>query len=434
MRIVIVRTVQDLVLKGDEITRCTVQKSVCVLSQIPLFGTLKTKLQVITRAYFAERDFTKVEVLSQLYTNLCDMFDDKTVDEQATNIELLEKGLRYCAAPMSYEMGSTKDDTNNCQSGNPDHGKHSTNTIFPSSSAVFVEKSILETDNYGFPLSIFINGNLFYPYVSLSYLDMIQSDLVRGFTIGATNALFVTKRDHIDVIVTIDDQNCGQIDFIDNNLKRELTLTSADLRFVDYVIKNIEENRRSNAGNDEWLRMQMQEYLLSMGASSRSDLTMAIADYGASFIHSWRTTQNYKIWMNGSHEDLSGITPGHAFSGQLGVYDVFLRMEHTMSGSESARKALSAITSTGKNIGMDIPIMHTDRQKATFESQSFYKFDVDDPLDQNGSKISTSGINTPEGEQIRSKTKGFSTWFRGEQRNKEDSKSDPNLVSSEEPI
>ncbi|VDM76058.1 unnamed protein product [Strongylus vulgaris] len=183
---------------------------------------------------------------------------------------------------------------------------------------------------------------------------MIRSKAVRAYAIGATNALFVTKKDLLDAIVTIDDQGSGQVTLLDPNLKRELNLTSADLRFGDYIMKNVEDNRRSTAlfeGSDEWLRLQMREYLLSMGASARSDLAVAVNDYGTAFIHSWRSTRNYRIWMAGPHEDLAGVVPGHAFAGQLGVYDVLLRVEHSVGGSEGARRALSAITTTGKNIG-----------------------------------------------------------------------------------
>ncbi|VDP22162.1 unnamed protein product, partial [Heligmosomoides polygyrus] len=163
----------------------------------------------------------------------------------------------------------------------------------------------------------------------------------------------------------IDDQDIGQIEFLDANLKKELALTSADLRFGDFIMKNIEENKKSSAvfeGNDEWLRLRMREYLLGLAASSRSDLAIAVADYGVAFIHSWRFTRNYRIWIVGQHEDLSGIAPGHAFAGQLGMYDVLLRVEHTVSGSEGARKAFSAITSTGKNLAFEDLETHVKAQ------------------------------------------------------------------------
>jgi hypothetical protein len=80
--------------------------------------------------------------------------------------------------------------------------------------------SSLPRDSYGFPLSIFtqvrslplscpyadafpIQGNLFHPYLSISYLDMIRSRSVRGYVIGVTNALFKHRTDIVDVIVTV---------------------------------------------------------------------------------------------------------------------------------------------------------------------------------------------------------------------------------------
>jgi len=36
----------------------------------PLFGLLKAKLELITHAYFDERDFSKVELLEQTYNNM----------------------------------------------------------------------------------------------------------------------------------------------------------------------------------------------------------------------------------------------------------------------------------------------------------------------------------------------------------------------------
>ncbi|KAK3588062.1 hypothetical protein CHS0354_012110 [Potamilus streckersoni] len=61
---------KDLVNKTDDVTRSTVQKSVCVLSNLPLYGLIQAKLELITHAYFDECDFTKVELLEEMYKNL----------------------------------------------------------------------------------------------------------------------------------------------------------------------------------------------------------------------------------------------------------------------------------------------------------------------------------------------------------------------------
>ncbi|XGW15638.1 hypothetical protein V3C99_001243 [Haemonchus contortus] len=469
----------DLVAKSDDVTRSTVQKSVCVLSRAPLFGALKAKLELITRAYFEERDFRKVEVLSQMYSNLCDMFNGEAVDGQAASIDIsvqdlfirfrhralilfkllllerkvvfnispaqllgttmlalislypkmLEEGLRYCTSPCTHPETTETTSQAAEEDENEDLGDE---IVIPPSKAILDDDPFTKKDSFGFPLSIFTNGNLFHPYLSISYLDMIRSKSVRGFAIGATNALFVTKRDLIDAIVTIDAQDIGQIEFVDSNLKREVSLTSADLRFGDYILRSIEENKKSSAvfeGNDEWLRLRMREYLLAMAASSRSDLAVAVADYGAPFIHSWRFTRNYRIWMLGQHEDLSGVAPGHAFAGQLGVYDVLLRVEHTVSGSEGARRALSAITSTGKNIGetgQKVRQSFTtwfkggvqNAEEAT-ESPESSELEGDTSGQSDRRATTSSWINGSEREQLANKVKSISSWIRGTQRNEE---------------
>lgn len=79
-------TLQELINKSEDVTRTSVQKAVCVLSRIPLFGPLKAKLEVITQAYFEQKDFSKVDVLAQMYTNLCDIFDENLTGEYFSNL------------------------------------------------------------------------------------------------------------------------------------------------------------------------------------------------------------------------------------------------------------------------------------------------------------------------------------------------------------
>lgn len=53
-----------------DITRGTVQKSVCVLSELPLYGHIQVKMALITHAYFDEGDFSKVSLLEDTYHHL----------------------------------------------------------------------------------------------------------------------------------------------------------------------------------------------------------------------------------------------------------------------------------------------------------------------------------------------------------------------------
>lgn len=61
---------QNLINKSADITRGTVQKSVCILSMLPLYGLINAKLELITHAYFDERDFTKVTLLEETFKSL----------------------------------------------------------------------------------------------------------------------------------------------------------------------------------------------------------------------------------------------------------------------------------------------------------------------------------------------------------------------------
>ncbi|OCT76056.1 late secretory pathway protein AVL9 homolog [Xenopus laevis] len=59
-----------LKVRQADVTRETVQKSVCVLSQLPLYGLLQAKLQLITHAYFEEKDFSQISILKELYEHM----------------------------------------------------------------------------------------------------------------------------------------------------------------------------------------------------------------------------------------------------------------------------------------------------------------------------------------------------------------------------
>ncbi|XP_011297232.1 late secretory pathway protein AVL9 homolog [Fopius arisanus] len=62
--------VEKLKNRTSDITRGTVQKSVCVLSILPLYGHIQVKMSLITHAYFEEGDFSKVSLLEDTFRHL----------------------------------------------------------------------------------------------------------------------------------------------------------------------------------------------------------------------------------------------------------------------------------------------------------------------------------------------------------------------------
>lgn len=79
--------------RTDDMTRVAVQKSVCVLSTRPLFGLIRSKLEMITHAYFEELDFSKVRILKLTYENLNSLLSRDSVKENATFLGLSARHL-----------------------------------------------------------------------------------------------------------------------------------------------------------------------------------------------------------------------------------------------------------------------------------------------------------------------------------------------------
>ncbi|ULT99388.1 hypothetical protein L3Y34_000608 [Caenorhabditis briggsae] len=398
---------KELLNKSDDVTRASVQKAVCVLSRIPLFGPLKAKLEVITQAYFEQKDFSKVDVLAQMYTNLCDIFDENLTGEYFSNLAhhvseisiqelfvrfrhralllfklfLLERKVLFIA-PTGLRLGETmlaivsmfpkllEEGLYYATIGVNTNDKTKAVNQEKKSSDIVIEEDVgvqltrydplKEKDSCGFPLSLFTQGCSFDPYLSIQSMDYISK--TQSCIVGATNALFAVKKDLFDVIVKIEDDGSlvhNHIEFVnDSALERVLALTSADLRFADFVLKKVEEQMKTSTsefdGSDEWIRLQMKNYLLGLVATSRSDLQAAVPHFGVAFVNEWRRTKNHKIWVANKHEDLASVPPGHMFSEQMGVYDVYLRFEHAVNGVEGASKVIGTVNTAGKNLGTSI--------------------------------------------------------------------------------
>lgn len=80
-------------------TRSTVQKAVVVLATKPLFGPIRDRLGVVTRALFAQRDFTDMSILDDFHTSL----------ELSLRGQLTESGLYMGTSLHLRESAMLKD-------------------------------------------------------------------------------------------------------------------------------------------------------------------------------------------------------------------------------------------------------------------------------------------------------------------------------------
>ncbi|XP_034023595.1 late secretory pathway protein AVL9 homolog [Thalassophryne amazonica] len=213
----------------------------------------------------------------------------------------------------------------------------------------------LKEDQYGLPLAIFTKGYLCLPYMALQQHHLLSDVTVRGFVGGATNILFRQQRHLSDAIVEVDET---RIQIQDPELRKLLSLTTADLRFADYLVKHVTENRDDVfldgtgwEGGDEWIRAQFTLYLQSLlSCVLQEDNERLLADYGVPFITAWKITHNYRVWCSNKHPAMSTVTPGHPFQGQYSVTDVKLRLSHSVQNSERGKKIGNAMITTSRSV------------------------------------------------------------------------------------
>ncbi|XP_075683066.1 late secretory pathway protein AVL9 homolog [Rhinoderma darwinii] len=213
----------------------------------------------------------------------------------------------------------------------------------------------LEEDKYGMPLAIFTKGYLCLPYMALQQHHLLSDVSVRGFVAGATNILFRQQKHLSDAIVEVED---ARLNIHDPELRKILNPTTADLRFIDHLVKHVTENRDDVfldgtgwEGGDEWIRAQFALYLHSLlSASAQPENEKMLSDYGSAFIAMWKITHNYRVWNSNKHPALAEVNPSHPFQGQYSVSDVKLRLSHSVQTSERGKKIGNAVVTTSRNM------------------------------------------------------------------------------------
>ncbi|XP_035304329.1 late secretory pathway protein AVL9 homolog isoform X3 [Cricetulus griseus] len=213
----------------------------------------------------------------------------------------------------------------------------------------------LEEDQYGMPLAIFTKGYLCLPYMALQQHHLLSDVTVRGFVAGATNILFRQQKHLSDAIVEVEE---ALIQIHDPELRKLLNPTTADLRFADYLVRHVTENRDDVfldgtgwEGGDEWIRAQFAVYIHALlAATLQLDNEKMLSDYGTTFVAAWKNTHNYRVWNSNKHPALSEINPNHPFQGQYSVSDMKLRFSHSVQNSERGKKIGNVMVSTSRNV------------------------------------------------------------------------------------
>ncbi|QSZ32747.1 hypothetical protein DSL72_002326 [Monilinia vaccinii-corymbosi] len=363
-----------------DVTRSTVQKAVVVIADSPqFFGMLRERLGVVTKAWFAQREFTDTEILRRFQESLA---EEKSRGEVGDREEYLGMSLRELVKEFKWQtlvlfkccllqpkmlfFGSRCErlcmmqfslislipglirNLQDC--ADPEMDDYRKNLVKPTSLKTSDRSSLL---NYmGLPLQIFGKGSLFGPYTPLQQLDILADYGTKSYIVGSTNSLLLQQRDrYSDILINLDEL---AINITSASLRSALILSAADRRWIDFITQTVndtwDESNPSRpktmgyVGSEEFIRLQFEEYLLSLISSVKChNYLLANAqnpkaqlphvegdpayDFSMEWIDAWTRSENYQIWNNHTDSHLFDIVePKHPCAGGLTIDDVQRRI------------------------------------------------------------------------------------------------------------
>ncbi|EDN91731.1 hypothetical protein SS1G_07591 [Sclerotinia sclerotiorum 1980 UF-70] len=292
-----------------DVTRSTVQKAVVVIADSPqFFGMLRERLGVVTKAWFAQREFTDTEILRRFQESLA---EEKSRGELGDREEYLGMSLRELVKEFKWQT------------------------------LVLFKCCLLQP-----------KGSLFGPYTPLQQLDILADYGTKSYIVGSTNSLLLQQRDrYSDILINLDELT---INITSASLRSALALSAADRRWIDFITQTVndtwDESNPSRpktmgyVGSEEFIRMQFEEYLLSLISSVKCHNYLTVNahnpraqlpqvdgdpayDFNMDWIEAWTRSENYEIWNNHTDSHLFDIVePKHPCAGGLTIDDVQRRI------------------------------------------------------------------------------------------------------------
>ncbi|KAJ3204631.1 late secretory pathway protein avl9 [Entophlyctis luteolus] len=262
----------ELAAKTEDVTRTMVQKAVVVLTSEPIFGPLAEKLALVTKEYFAQRDFSNTAVIDELFVTLKNNFHSYVSD-------------------VDLNMGLNLRDTI---------------TLFKGKLLQIFKMILLER-----------RSSKFLPYISLHQIDLLTTPEISGWMFGTSNSIFALQRGaNIDMIVNTD---TGVVEILNNDLYSAISMTPADRAFIE------EENQLDQftefEGSETFIRHRFEEYLLSLLVTTKYVLSVdngvvdkdLLDDFNPAWIDLWMKTSNYGTWAQDSAVNYGDLmaSPGH---------------------------------------------------------------------------------------------------------------------------
>ncbi|KAK4687647.1 hypothetical protein P7C73_g2472, partial [Tremellales sp. Uapishka_1] len=249
-------------------------------------------------------------------------------------------------------------------------------------------------------LHLFGEGAFFQPYLPLQQIDMLQA---KSWLAGTTNQIVTQQKDcRYDLLVNIEHTS---FDFSDPKLERMVALTPADRKWMDDVVKTVEDtwvtheaekpSQLSFKGSDDDLRSRFEEYICAALSSIKysefvakgkaQDISIVgmgargfhyirgehklmqgrwvagdsniLQDFGEGWVNAFRATPAFAIWSSCTDPALFDLCePRHPCDGKVStVSDIGLRLQeglydlHLDQQLAPTREALTSALQVGSS-------------------------------------------------------------------------------------
>ena len=200
----------------EENTRFSIQKSICIISLLPFYSSLFSKLSICVEAYFNQESLQDKQIISEIYNNY--RFDEKM------SYNISEMNFTFAARKL---LSFTKEKifmilkmillekkilVFSTVSGNVCSFIYNLISLIPGQILFNFKKSIpiinylRNLEMYGFPLKIFNEKYKLFPLVTLFDIDKIESKNI-NYLMGTTNQLILDtaiNKKKYDLVINID--------------------------------------------------------------------------------------------------------------------------------------------------------------------------------------------------------------------------------------
>ncbi|KAI0144334.1 hypothetical protein GGR57DRAFT_337916 [Xylariaceae sp. FL1272] len=411
-----------LLVRPPDVTRSTVQKAVVVIADSPQsFGMLRERLSIVTDAWFAQREFTDVEILHKFQESLAAEKERGLLSEEVDKDQYLGMSLRELVREFRWQtlvllkccllqpkmlfFGSRCERLCMMQfslislipgllrhlqdCAGPELNSYEINLTRPTSLRTSDRSSLLAY--MGLPLQIFGKGSLFGPYTPLQQLDLLADFGTKSYIVGSTNSLLLQQKDrYSDILINLDEDT---INITSPSLRSALALSHPDRRWIDFITQEVNDTwdeanpqrpkTMGYRGSEEFIRLQFEEYLLSLISSVKYRNYLAqnannpkatlpdiegdpSQDFGNEWIEYWMKTENYRLWNSNTDSHLFDIVqPTHPCAGGLSIDDVQRRIQQQVQDLHLDERFAVGKEVLGRNLA-------AGREKASTMFNRFY--------------------------------------------------------------